>query len=162
MAEVDLDGPISLLFLSPKWQYDTYGVASVVRSLVNDLWLTDPDGLKIHMTCAVLQEDGKINEADVKDAAKHNVKLRGVKLPRGIENIPTVEEINSMISTYYKHLAQTEKFHFIIGHIPYLADGALNFTSVQISAFPGKRFYLRIPCRDPNKTMSMKGLFCHG
>ena len=65
MAEAEANSPISLLFLSPKWQYDTYGVASVVRSLVNDLWLTDPDGQKIQMTCAVLQEDGKINEADV-------------------------------------------------------------------------------------------------
>ena len=124
---VDPYEPISVLFLSPKWQYDTYGVASVVRSLVNDLWLTDPDGQKIQMTCAVLQEDGKINEADVADAAKHNVKLRGVKLPRGIENIPGIDEINGTASLYYKHLARTEKFHFIIGHIPYLADGALNF-----------------------------------
>ena len=101
-------------------------MASVVRSLVNDLWLTDPDGQKIQMTCAVLQEDGKINEADVADAAKHNVKLRGVKLPRGVKKIPTTEEINCTISTYYKHLVMAENFGFIIGHIPYLAYGALN------------------------------------
>ena len=126
MAEAEVNDPISLLFLSPKWQYDTYGVASVVRSLVNDLWLTEPDGQKIQMTCAVLQEDGKINEADVADAAKHNVNLRGVKLPRGVKKIPTVEEINCTISTYYKHLAVTQNFDFIIGHIPYLAYGALN------------------------------------
>ena len=126
MAEAEANDPISLLFLSPKWQYDTYGVASVVRSLVNDLWLTDPDGQKIQMTCAVLQEDGNINEADVADAAKHNVKLRGVKLPRGVKKVPTTEEINSTISTYYKHLVVAQNFDFIIGHIPYLAYGALN------------------------------------
>ena len=127
MAEANIKQPISLLFLTPKWQYDTYGVASVVRSLVNDLWLTDPGGQKIQMTCAVLQEDGKINEADVADAAKHNVELRGVKLPRGIESIPTVEEINGTISTYYTHLALRQRFDFIVGHIPYLTNGALNF-----------------------------------
>ena len=127
MAEADPNDPISLLFLSPKWQYDTYGVASVVRSLVNDLWLTDPDGQKIQMTCAVLQEDGKINEADVADAQKHNVKLRGVKLPRGVKKFPTTEEINSFAIFCYKHLAVTHKFDFIIGHIPYFADGVLNF-----------------------------------
>ena len=126
MAEAEANDPISLLFLSPKWQYDTYGVASVVRSLVNDLWLTDPDGQKIQMTCAVLEEDGKINEADVADAAKHNVKLRGVKLPRGVKKIPTTEELNSTISTYYKHLVVAQNCDFIIGHIPYLAYGALN------------------------------------
>ena len=127
MAETNFNKPISVLFLSPKWQYDTYGVASVVRSLVNDLWLTDPDGLKIQMTCAVLEEDGKINGADVEDAAKHNVQLRGVKLPRGSKEIPSAEKINVYASLYYKHLAASERFDFIIGHIPYFADGALNF-----------------------------------
>ena len=127
MAEVHPDDPISVLFLSPKWQYDTYGVASVVRSLVNDLWLTDPDGKKIQMTCAVLQEDGKINEADVADAEKHNVKLRGVKLHRSVKKIPIAEEINSSAQFCYRHLAKAHKFDFIIGHIPYFADGALNF-----------------------------------
>ena len=126
MAESNFNKPISVLLLSPKWQYDTYGVASVVRSLVNDLWLTDPDGLKIQMTCAVLEEDRKINEADVADAAKHNVKLRGVKLPRGIESIPTVEEINGSAPLFYKHLAVRQRFDFVIGHIPYLAHGTLN------------------------------------
>ena len=127
MAEDDPDDPISLLFLSPKWQCDTYGVASVVRSLVNDLWLTDPDGLKIQMTCAVLQEDGKINKADVADAGKHNVKLRGVKVHRSVKKIPTAEEINSSTQFCYRYLAEAHKFDFIIGHIPYFADGALNF-----------------------------------
>ena len=75
--------PISLLLLSPKWQFDTYGVSSVIRSLANNLWLIDPEGKRIQMTCAVLQEDGKINHKDVEDATKHNVMLRGVKLRRG-------------------------------------------------------------------------------
>ena len=127
MAETNFNKPISVLFLSPKWQYDTYGVASVVRSLVNDLWLTDPDGLKIQITCAVLQEDGKINEADVADAQKHNMKLRGVKLPRGSKEIPSTEKVNVYAPLYYKYLATRRKFDFVIGHIPYLADAALNF-----------------------------------
>ena len=127
MAEANFNKTISVLFLSPKWQCDTYGVASVVRSLVNDLWLTDPDGQKIQMTCAVLQEDGKINEADVADAAKHNVKLSGVKLPRGSKEIPSTEKINVYASVYYKHLAASERFDFVIGHIPYFSDATLNF-----------------------------------
>ena len=127
MAEANFNKPISLLFLSPKWQYDTYGVASVVRSLVNDLWLTDPDGQKIQMTCAVLQEDGKIDEADVADAAKHNVKLRGVKLPRGSKKVPSAEQINIYAPLFYKHLAASQRFDFVIEHIPYFANGALNF-----------------------------------
>ena len=126
MADSKLFDPISLLLLSPKWQFDTYGVSSVVRSLTNDLWLTDPEGKRIQMTCAVLQEDGKINQRDVEDAKKHNVILRGVKLPRGVRRLPTWTDINQMATSYYHHLALTKSFDFIIGHIPYMSNGALN------------------------------------
>ena len=118
--------PISLLLLSPKWQFDTYGVSSVIRSLTNDLWLTDPEGKRIQMTCAVLQEDGKINQRDVEDAKKHNVTLRGVKLPRGMKRKPTNEELDVNAALYYHYLALLQRFDFIIGHIPYLANGTFN------------------------------------
>lgn len=39
--------PISVLLLSPSWRADSHGVATVVRSLVNDLWLTDPNRWRI-------------------------------------------------------------------------------------------------------------------
>ena len=118
--------PISLLLLSPKWQFDTYGVSSVIRSLANDLWLTDPEGKRIQMTCAVLQEDGKINQKDVEDAKKHNVTLRGVQFPRGTNELPTAEDLDVRTVLYYKHLVRKHNYDFIIGHIPYLANAALN------------------------------------
>ena len=126
MAEAEALDPISLLLLSPKWQFDTYGVASVVRSLANDLWLTDPEGKQIQMTCAVLQEDGKTDQKDTEDAKRHNVTLRGVKLPRGAHRIPTWNEVNQTVTSYYHHLVLTQTFDFIIGHIPYMANGTLN------------------------------------
>ena len=131
MAEAEPHDPISLLFLSPKWQYDTYGVASVVRSLVNDLWLTDPDGQKIQMTCAVLQEDGEITKDDKEDAAKQNVKLRGVQLPWGVKTVPTVQEMDTQTVSYYQHLVLKQHFNFVIGHIPFLANAALNLSDLR-------------------------------
>ena len=68
---------IFVLMLAIKWQVDAYGIATLTRSLVNDLRLTDPDEWKIHITCAVLEGDGKIPQADIDDAKKHNVYLRG-------------------------------------------------------------------------------------
>lgn len=52
--------------------------------------------------------------------------LGGVKLPRGIDKIPTWAEINGTATLHYHHLALTQTFDFIIGHIPYMANGTLN------------------------------------
>ncbi len=32
------------LFLSPTWEYDQYGIATITKMLVNDLHKTDPNG----------------------------------------------------------------------------------------------------------------------
>ena len=105
-------------------------MASVVRSLVNDLWLTDPDGQKIQMTCAVLQEDGEITKEDKEDAVKQNVKLRGVQFPRGTNTLPTVPELDTQTVSYYQHLVLKQHFDFVIGHIPFLANAALNLSDL--------------------------------
>ena len=44
--------PISVLLLATKWQFDTYGLSTVNKSLVNNLRVVDPEGKKIKITCA--------------------------------------------------------------------------------------------------------------
>ena len=39
--------PISVLTLASKWQFDTSGLSTVNKSLVNNLRVVDPDGKKI-------------------------------------------------------------------------------------------------------------------
>ena len=74
---------ISILILGTRWQFDTYGLSTINKSLVTDLRLVDPHGQIIKISCAVLQENGKIKDEDLKDAAKYGVELVGAKLPRG-------------------------------------------------------------------------------
>ena len=61
---------ISLLLLATKWQFDTYGLSTINKSLVSDLRLVDPEDETIKITCAIVEEEGKINYVDVKDAEK--------------------------------------------------------------------------------------------
>ena len=64
----------------------------VTRSLVNNIRVYDPDGKKVKITCAVLEEDGKIEKVQLDDAKKHRVRLRGATLPKGErENNPKPE-----------------------------------------------------------------------
>ena len=49
---------ISVLLLTTKWQFDTYGLSTVNKSLVNNLRVVDPEGKKIKITCAVVEEEG--------------------------------------------------------------------------------------------------------
>ena len=117
---------ISILMLASNWQVDAYGIASLTRSLVNDLCLLDPVGHKIHITCAVLEEDGKISQADLDDAKKHNVQLRGAKIPRGSSTSPNIKWLDEDVTKYYHHVVSETAFDFIFGHTPYTANGALN------------------------------------
>ena len=83
-AELVEDGSketISVLLLASRWQFDTYGLSTVNKSLVNNLRLVDPEGKTIKITCAVVEEEGKISNVDVKDAAKCGVVLKGAKQP---------------------------------------------------------------------------------
>ena len=117
---------ISILMLATRWQFDTYGLSTVNKSLVNNLRLVDPDSQTLKITCAVLDEEGKIAEGDKRDAEKHGVTLKGAKQPRGKKRKCEMSWLNEQSVLYYSHLAFKTKFDFIVGHIPYLADGSFN------------------------------------
>ena len=117
---------ISILLLATNWQFDTYGLSTVNKSLVNNLRVVDPDAEYVKITCAVLEEEGKISEADYSDAEKHGVKLKGAKQPRGRKTKTEIKWLNEDVIKYYHHLVTDDKHDFIIGHVPYLVDGCLN------------------------------------
>ena len=52
---------VSVLILTPQWRFDDYGMATITRSLVQNLRMIDPEGTFIKITCAVLEEDGTIS-----------------------------------------------------------------------------------------------------
>ena len=78
-----IENTISVLLLASRWQFDTYGLSIVNKSLVNNLRLIDPESKSVKITCAVVEEDGKIKDVDLKDADNYGVKLRGAKKPKG-------------------------------------------------------------------------------
>ena len=118
--------PIKVLILATKWQHDSYGISTINKSLINNLRFVDPDATKIQITCAVLEEDGKIPDADLKEAKERGVYLKGAKQPRGSKKNPNRKWLNESIIKYYGHVPYETKFDFIIGHAPYLANGCLN------------------------------------
>ena len=122
----DPEIPISILTLTTKWQFDTCGLSTVNKSLVNNLRLVDPEAEYVKITCGVLEEEGKITEADHRDAEKHGVILKGAKQPRGRKTKTKIKWLNENVITYYHHLVTDDKHDFIIGHVPYLVDGCLN------------------------------------
>ena len=119
---------ISVLFLGTKWQFDTYGLSTVNKSLVNNLRVMDPEGKKIKITCAVVEDDGKIKDEDLIDARKLGVDLKGAKRPRSSKKgkKPKLLWLDENTGAYYLHLVQDNNYDFIIGHAPYLANGCLN------------------------------------
>ena len=74
---------VSVLMLAIWWRFDDYGMATITRSLVQNLRMIDPDGTFIKITCAVLEEDGKISEDNSGDAEALRVNLKGYVIPRG-------------------------------------------------------------------------------
>ena len=118
---------ISVILLATKWQFDTYGLSTINKSLVNDLRLVDPDHKMIKITCAVVEE-GKINYADRRDAAKCGVFLKGAKRPMSKNKLskPELSWLDEHAVAYYHHLMQDHHYDFIIGHAPYLANGCFN------------------------------------
>ena len=119
---------ISVLLLGTKWQFDTYGLSTINKSLVNNLRLVDPEGKCIKMTYAVVEEEGLIKDEDLKDAMKDGVKLKGAKRPRGCKRgkKPKLQWLDTNTGTYYRHLIQGQNYDYIIGHAPFLANGCLN------------------------------------
>ena len=122
--------PISVLLLATKWQFDTLGISTVNRSLVNNLRLIDPKAQKIKIACAVSEEEGKITEDQLKDAEKHGVLLRGATKPRGAKKKPKLEWLDESTATYYLQLLKEDNYDFVIGHAPYLANGCFNFRDI--------------------------------
>ena len=114
---------ISVLLLATRWSFDTYGLSSLNKSIVNNLRLVDPDGKTIKITCAVLEEEGKISEDQIQDTENCKVQLVGYKHPRGARKSPNIEWLNETINSYYNHLATKQKYDFIIGHAPHLVNG---------------------------------------
>ena len=117
---------ISVL-LGTRWQFDTYGLSTINKSLVNNLRLVDPEGRTIKITCAIVEDEDKIKDEDLTDARKYGVELKGTKRPRGSKRRkkPRLQWLDMSPGAYYRHL-QDESYDFIIGHAPYLANGCLN------------------------------------
>ena len=122
----EMEKTISVLLLATKWQFDTYGLSTINKSLVNNLRLVDPEGKNIKITCAVVEE-GKVNYMDVSDAGKCGVVLKGAKRPmrKKRQNKPDLMWLDEYTGTYYYHLLD-DHHDFIIGHAPYLANGCFN------------------------------------
>ena len=118
---------ISVLLLSTRWQFDTFGLSTVNKSLVNNLRVVDPEVRAVGITCTVLEEEGKVGEDELRDAEKHGVELSGARQPRGKRRPPKRKWLDESTATYYRHVVKETDYDFIIGHIPYLANGALNF-----------------------------------
>ena len=113
--------------MATKWQFDTYGLSTINKSLINNLRLVDPEAKTIKITCAVVEEEGQIKDVDVSDAGKSGVVLRGARRPMSKKrrNKPELSWLDEHAATYYRHL-QDENFDFIIGHAPFLANGCFN------------------------------------
>ena len=122
-AVADQEKPISVLLLASRWQFDTYGLSTVNKSLVNNLRVVDPEGKKINITCAVVEEEKKIENCQKEDAEKYIVKLRGAQQPRGKKKKPNIEWLDNSTAAYYLDLVRKNNYDFIIGHVPYLANG---------------------------------------
>ena len=106
----------SFLLLGTKWQFDTYGLSTVNKSLVNNLRLVDPEAKAVKITCAVVEEEGKIKETDCEDAKEYRVELKGSKRPRGKNKYskPVIKWLDENSATYYYHLVNDKNYDFII------------------------------------------------
>ena len=124
---------IAVLLLATRWTSDTYGLSTINKSIVKNLRLVDPDAKTIRITCAVLEEEGKINEEQIKDAENYKVELVGYKHPRGPRKSPKIEWLNQTINSYYNHLFSKKEYDFIIGHAPCVAHGCFSLKDVYIT-----------------------------
>ncbi len=146
MAGVDVY-KLSIVFMSPKWQNDGYGIATINRSLINDLYGTDPEGQRLRLACMTAEQDSNITEKDRDDAEKYNVTLVGAKLPKGVrrkEVVPDLEWLN--IHPFHWHITEIENIDVVIGHVPYIADGPENVKEL---------------CRNQQHNIPQVGLIIH-
>ena len=126
------DSVISVLFLAIRWQLDTYGLSTINKSLINNLRLLDPEGKTIKITCAVVEEEGKISCVDVRDVEKYGIVLKGAKRPMSKKKgkKPKIKWLDEHTGSYYHHLIQDQNYDFIIGHAPYLSNGCFNLKNL--------------------------------
>ena len=143
-SDTDNVNPISVLLLATKWQFDTYGLSTVNKSLVNNLRVVDPEGKKIKITCAVVEEEKSIKDDQREEAAKYKVKLKGAKQPRGPRKQLNIEWLDSSAGTYYSDLVRNHSYDFIIGHVPCLAYGPLNLRDLYPETEPKPKVILMI------------------
>ena len=143
-SDIDQGNPISVLILATKWQFDTFGLSTVNKSLVNNLRVVDPEAKKIKITCAVVEEEKNIKDDQREDAEKYKVSLKGAKQPRGPKKQPNIEWLDSSAAAYYSDLVGKHSLYFIIGHIPYLANGPLNLRDLSPDAQPKPKVILII------------------
>ena len=143
-SEADQRKPISVLLLATKWLFDTYGLSTVNKSLVNNLRVVDSEGKKIKITCAVVEEEKNIKDDQKEDAEKYKVKLKGAKQPRGSKEKPDIKWLDKSTGAYFLHLVRKNSFDFIIGHIPHLANGPLNLRDLCPEAEPKPKVILMI------------------
>ena len=115
---------VHVLMLTPQWQFDAHGMATVTRDLVQNLRKIDPKDDFIKITCAILQEQGHISSE--RSAEELNVIFKGYKHPRGRKREPNKEWLEEDVMKYYEHILVNITYDFIIGHIPYIANGCLN------------------------------------
>ncbi len=120
----------SVLFLSPKWQCDAYGIATLNMSLITDLRKIDPRGDAIKLTCAVLEIEDAISCIDIKDAERYAVKLVGARTPYGSKENPELTWLDVYSGSYFRHVMHSTRFDFIVGHVPYLGNGSLNMRKI--------------------------------
>ena len=123
---------VSVLMLTPQWRYDDYGIATITRSLAQNLRMVDPKGTFIKITCAVLEDDGKISKDQREDASKLKVQLVGFSRPWLDTGEPKLYWLDKFVGTYYTDIAYSDDMNhdFIIGHVPHLMTGCLNIRDI--------------------------------
>ena len=66
----------SILMLTPRLQFDNYGMSLNTASLVQNLRLVDPEAKQIRIVCAILQEEAEISADQRKVAEECKVCLK--------------------------------------------------------------------------------------
>ena len=144
---------VSVLMLTPQWRFDEYGMATITRSLVQNLRMIDPEGTFIKITCAVLEDDGNISRDQREDAWKLKVKSVGYSRPRGDRGEPELHWLDKSVAKYYSDVAYAgnASYDFIIGHVPYLTNGCLNLKDIFVKRGLGCTAILvvhELPCNE--------------
>ncbi len=129
---------MEILFLGTKWKYDSFGIAALNESLINDVWNIDPEGSTIQMKCAVFDH---LTEESKKDASLSSVELIGAKLPRGQKEFPDdISALDIHCINYFQDVDFNKRnFTFIVGHVPFLGNAPYNMSTYL------KKHYNQVP-----------------